>query len=61
MSKQEESDGEEMCKLGVETTQNESKTASSGCPACGGTLVQHGMSTVCVNCGTEPFEAHCGR
>lgn len=46
----------EMEKLGASTKSPLTKTASKGCPECGGKVEVHGAVYRCQNCGTEPFE-----
>ena len=45
-----------MDKYGVKTNSGDTKTASQGCPSCGGDVASHGQVLVCENCGTKPFE-----
>ncbi len=49
-----------MDKLGVDTTTEAAKVASSHdeprCPACGTALVRSANVPLCPKCGTEPFE-----
>ena len=45
-----------MDKYGVKTNSDDIKTASDGCPLCGGKVERHGQVSVCENCGTKPFE-----
>lgn len=48
-----------MDKLGVQTDQDKTKTASAQktCPVCGSELVPDSNVPQCPNCGTKPFEA----
>lgn len=50
-----------MEKYGVQTTQDEDKTATEQriCPVCGRELIASSQTGVkkCPSCGTEPFES----
>jgi ribosomal protein S27AE len=51
--------GDDMEKYGVDETIDQEKlekSASEGCPKCGGKVTRHGAILICKNCGTEPFE-----
>jgi ribosomal protein S27AE len=52
-------DNDGMEKYGVDEGVDQEtleKSASEGCPDCGGEVEMHGTVAICKKCGTKPFE-----